>query len=158
MSDSNTDSWDNIRWLQNRSLQSWVSGFVVGHTLVNNDVPVVAIRVINVSVELCTIGRGTKVADCTPVIEVAEVRDKYIRSDRPQGESLTYSRNWSDHICEMVKRSSVDLEKVQRTQKTPKTEMSQRIQNTLKNKKDAEVTEDPKRPQRPKKTPKTQAP
>jgi len=45
-------------------------GLVVGRTLVNTDGPIVPVRVINVSTEPRTIGRGTKVADCTPVVQV----------------------------------------------------------------------------------------
>ena len=86
----------------------------VGRTLVNTDGPVVPGRVINVSTEPCTIGQGTEVADCTPVVQVAELRDDNIESDRPQRGSLECSRNWPDPICEMVNQSSVDLEEAQR--------------------------------------------
>ena len=55
-----------------------IPGLVVGRTLVNTNGPVVAVRVINVSTEPHAIGQGTKVADCTPVINVAEVRDENI--------------------------------------------------------------------------------
>ena len=75
----------------------------MGHTLVNTDRPVLAIKVISVSMESCTIGWGMEVADCTRVIQITEVRDKNIQSDQPQGESLAYGRNWPDPICEMVK-------------------------------------------------------
>ena len=89
-------------------------GLVVGRTLVNTDRPIVLLRVINVRTEPCTIGRGMKVADCTPVVEVAELRDDNIEPDRPRRGSPGSVRNWPDTICEMVNRSSVDLEDVQR--------------------------------------------
>ena len=88
-------------------------GLVVGRTLVNTDGPVVPVRVINVSTEPRTIRRGTKVADCTPVIEVAELRDDNVEPDRPQRESPDSVRNWPGPICEMVNWSSVDLEDAQ---------------------------------------------
>ena len=58
--------------------------------------------------------RGTKVADCTPVIEVAELRDDNIEPDRPRRGSPEFVRNWPGPIFEMVNRSSVDLEDAQR--------------------------------------------
>ena len=51
-----------------------------------------------------------KVADCTPVINVAEVRDENIWPDRPQEDSRECDRNWPDPICKMVNWSSADLE------------------------------------------------
>ena len=86
----------------------------MGHTLVNTDGPVVAVRVINVHTKPRTIGWGTKVADCTPVINVAEMRDEKIWPDRPRRESLECDRNWSYPICAMVNQSRADLEEAQR--------------------------------------------
>ena len=60
-------------------------GLVVGRTLVNTDGPVMLVRVINVSTEPHTIGRGTKVADCTPVVEVAEPRTITSSRTGPRG-------------------------------------------------------------------------
>ena len=87
-----------------------IPGLVVGRTLVNTDGPVVAVKVINVSTEPRTTGRGTKVADCTPVINVVEVKDENIWPHRPRRESLERYRNWPDPICKMVNWSSADLE------------------------------------------------
>ena len=77
-------------------------GLVVGRSLVNTGGPIVPVRVINVSTEPRTIKRGTKVADCTPVIEVAELRDDNIEPDRPRRGSPDFVRNWPGPICEMV--------------------------------------------------------
>ena len=74
-------------------------GLVVGRTLVNTDGPIVPVRVINVSTEPRTIGHGTKVADCTPVVRVAELRDENIESDRPQrGVSRVCSELARSHL------------------------------------------------------------
>ena len=70
----------------------------------------VAVRVINVSTEPHAIGQGTKVSDCTPVINVAKVRDENIWPYRLWKESPECDRNWPDPICKMVNWSSADLE------------------------------------------------
>ncbi len=87
-----------------------IPGLIVGRTLVKTDGPVVAVRMINVSTEPRTIGRGTKVAGCTPVEEVAPVRDENVQPSRPQREPSINNRNWPDPICKMINRSSLELE------------------------------------------------
>ena len=65
-----------------------IQDLVMGRALVNTTSPIVAGRVINLRTELHTIGCGVKVACCTPIKNIVDVRDQNIQLDRPQRESL----------------------------------------------------------------------
>ena len=65
-----------------------ISDLVVGHALMSTKSPIVAVKIINLSSEPHTTGRGTKVAGCIPVVNIAEMTDKNNQPDQPQSKSL----------------------------------------------------------------------
>ena len=78
-------TWQEPSGLVEQLAGRTIPGLAMGHTLVNTDEHVVAIRVINTRTEPHTIGWGIKVADCTSVINVVDVRDTNVWPVWPQG-------------------------------------------------------------------------